>query len=67
MTATPITRADKAACLSREIKMRRRAYPRWVDQGRMTQALADREIAIMQAVLADYTEAPAPDLFGDPA
>jgi hypothetical protein len=62
---SPITRADKAACLTREVKMRARAYPRWVGQGRMTQAQADREIAIMQAVLADYTDAPAPDLFGD--
>lgn len=46
--------------------MRHRAYPRWVSQGRMTQAQADREIAVMTAVLADYEAQvqPAPDLFG---
>mgnify|MGYP000651598192 CR=1 FL=1 len=38
--------------VKREIAMRQRAYPRWVVAGRLTQAKADTEIAVMQAVLA---------------
>lgn len=50
------THADKRACAEREAKMRRRVYPRWVEQKKMTQAEADREIAIMAAIAADYAE-----------
>ncbi len=53
--------AEKYECAKREVRMRKRVYPRWVAQGKMTQAQADREIAIMEAIAADY--APA-DLFG---
>lgn len=58
---TPIPRHEKRQCLEREIRMRRRVYPRWVKDGRMTQAQADREIDVMTAILRDYDE---PDLFG---
>ena len=51
---TEFTRAQKRACIERELKMRRRVYPRWVENGKMTQADADREIAVMEAILADY-------------
>lgn len=54
------TDAEKRACAYRELKMRRRVYPRWVADGRMTQAEADREIALMQAIAEDYAE---PNLF----
>lgn len=54
------TRQKREAAL-REVKMRKRVYPRWVEQNRMTQAKADEEIAIMQAIADDYAE---PDLFG---
>ncbi len=66
MTTAPILLADKITCLQREVKMRHRAYPRWVSQGRMTLAQADHEIAVMTAVLADYEAQvqPTPDLFG---
>lgn len=40
------------ACVKREVAMRRRAYPRWVQQGRMKQAVADHEIALMEEVQA---------------
>lgn len=53
----PITLAQKRACLERELRMRRRVYPRWVKAGRLTQAQAEHEIAVMEAILADY---PAP-------
>lgn len=45
---------EKYECAIREVKMRRRVYPRWVEGGRMTQAAADRELAIMEAIAADY-------------
>lgn len=54
------TDAEKRACAYRELKMRRRVYPRRVAEGRMTEAEADREIALMQAIAEDYAE---PNLF----
>ena len=44
--------AEQIACVTREIGMRRRVYPRWIQAGRMKQDEADREIARMEAVLA---------------
>lgn len=43
---------DQIACVTREIAMRRKVYPRWVAAGKMTQAKADTEISCMLAVLA---------------
>lgn len=43
---------EQIACVRREIAMRERVYPRWVQDRRMAQATADREIACMRAVLA---------------
>ena len=52
--ATPadVRMSDQIACVEREITMRERVYPRWVDAGKMTQAEADRELLAMRAVLA---------------
>lgn len=50
MSDPTITLSDQLAAVQREIAMRRKAYPRWVSLGRMTQPQADREIAAMQAV-----------------
>ena len=47
----PIGLQDQIACVAREIKMRKKVYPRWVGQGNMTQETADREIAVMTEVL----------------
>ena len=44
------TLAQLAACAAREVMMRRRVYPRWVQHGRMSQEKADAEIAMMQAI-----------------
>lgn len=49
MSAYPIY--QQILCVEREIKMRERVYPRFVGQGKMTQAQAEREIDIMRAVL----------------
>jgi hypothetical protein len=50
------------AAVNREIAMRKRVYPRWIETGRMKQAEADHQIAAMQAVLATLmrTRANAP-------
>lgn len=47
----PITLADEIAEVEREIAMRRKVYPRWVETKRMGQQQADRHIAVMEAVL----------------
>ncbi len=45
-----ITRKDLAACANRELALRRKVYPRFIEQGKMKRAEADREIALMQAI-----------------
>ncbi|MGU3416937.1 hypothetical protein [Methylobacterium sp. D54C] len=67
--AEPFTTADLAACAERELAQRRRAYPRWVEAKRMTQALADRQTALMEAIARKLraeaeTEGAKGDLFG---
>jgi hypothetical protein len=37
-------------CVNREINMRTKVYPKWVERGSMTQKKADEEIATMKAV-----------------
>lgn len=44
--------ADQIACIEREIGYRLRVYPRRVEDKKMTQQLADRELDRMRAVLA---------------
>lgn len=43
--------ADEIACVRREIRMREQVYPRRVADGKMKQAIADRELETMRAVL----------------
>lgn len=50
-SATP---KEKLACAARELAMRRNVYPKWVANGRMKQETADREIAVMESIVADY-------------
>lgn len=49
-----ITATDKLREINREIGQRRRVYPRLVAAEKMTQQAADRQIAIMEAIRADY-------------
>lgn len=58
-TGVTITNDMKIAALKRELHLRGRVYPHRVADKRMTQAEADRQIAVMQAILADYE---GPDL-----
>lgn len=50
----PINRHDKIGELKREIAIRRRVYRDQVFTNRMTREMADRRIAVMEAILADY-------------
>jgi hypothetical protein len=43
---------DQIACVERELKYRERVCARRVSEEKMTQALADRELTRMRAVLA---------------
>jgi hypothetical protein len=47
----PITLPEQIAEIEREIELRRRVYPRWVADRKLTQGTADRQIAAMEAVL----------------
>jgi hypothetical protein len=55
MDVPKFTFADFEACARRELKYRIRVYPRLVDEGRMNEARAQREIELM-ASIADYFE-----------
>jgi hypothetical protein len=48
------TDEEKAKCALREAAWRRRVYPNAVAKGRMTQAQADREIAMMDEIAAEF-------------
>jgi len=47
----PITLDDQIAAVRRELAMRERVYLRQVSAGRLKQTAADRELALMRAVL----------------
>lgn len=57
-----ISDEEKLACVEREVKLRHSVYPRLVASGRMTQAAADHEIAVMESIAA-MLRARTPDLF----
>jgi hypothetical protein len=48
------TDEEKAKCALREAAWRRRVYPNSVAKGRMTQEQADREIAMMDEIAAEF-------------
>lgn len=52
------TPSDKLAAVTREVSFRRCVYPRRVSLGKMTQADADRQTAVMEAIAADYRKLP---------
>lgn len=49
--ASPVTLGEQVGCIERELRMRSRVYSRMVSEKKMTQALADRELRQMRAVL----------------
>jgi predicted XRE-type DNA-binding protein len=46
-----ITYSDQEDCARRELAFRRRLYPRWVQQKKLSQAEADREIEVMSSIV----------------
>lgn len=51
------TAEQKRKAVERELAFRRRVYPRFVEQEKMTQKLADEQIAIFEAIRMDYSAA----------
>lgn len=47
---TDVRFVDMLACVDRELVMRRKTYPRWVAQGKLTQDAASQEITRLEAV-----------------
>lgn len=58
MSDQPISIEQQIACVRREIGYRERVYARRISDGKMTQKLADRELAAMRAVLATLEALP---------
>jgi len=56
-----ITTADKLACVERELRMREKTYPRWIDAGKLSLGRATHEIEAMKAIVADYRAAAESD------
>jgi hypothetical protein len=48
---------QKLEAVEREIKLRKRVYPRWVQDKRMSQPEADRQIAVFEEIREDYERA----------
>lgn len=48
------TAQEKLECAERELKYRRSVYARRVELGHMSAELADRQIALMEAIADDY-------------
>lgn len=51
-----ITIDQMIACAKREIGMRHRVYPGWVERKKMRQAEADHQIAAMEAIVVTLEE-----------
>jgi hypothetical protein len=46
---TRVILAEQIAEVGRELGLRRNVYPKWIAAGKLSQALADRQIACMEA------------------
>ena len=56
MTEPGFTNEQLRKCAERELRLRRQVYPGRVERGRMTQQQADRELALMEAILAYFSD-----------
>lgn len=52
--AEGFTARQKQQAAAREVAQRQRVYPRLVEAGRLKQAEAERQVAVMQSIEADY-------------
>jgi hypothetical protein len=48
------TAEEKWKCAARELRMRYRVYPRWIENGNLTADKAQREQDLMAAIVEDY-------------
>lgn len=55
-TPPAFTRAMKRQAIERELTYRRRVYERRISEGKMTKKAADFQIAVFEAILADYAD-----------
>ena len=53
MDLLPVTLDEMLKEIERECALRRRVYPRWVGQGKISQDKADRQIEVMEAIRAE--------------
>ncbi len=44
----PITRGEVIVEIEREIALRKRVYPRWIADRRLTRVKADRQVALLE-------------------
>jgi len=51
---TDFTATEKLAAIDREVRYRVRVYTRLIAEGKLTKEKANREVAIMRAIAADY-------------
>ena len=49
-----VSRDRKLQCIDRELGFRKRLYPRFVEQRKITQDFADEEIAVLESIREDY-------------
>jgi hypothetical protein len=52
-----VTTKDKLRCVQRELAMRKRCYPRWVDENKMSEGKKELELTVMEAIVHDYVAA----------
>lgn len=48
------TMTEKLECVQRELKQREHVYPKRVADGKMSQEFANRQLALMKAIVEDY-------------
>lgn len=53
---TEITRSEMRECAERELKLRQRVYPRWIETNRISPAKATHELAVMEAIVKHLRE-----------
>jgi hypothetical protein len=44
----------KLNAVERELRVRRVVYPRWVEEGKITDGFASAQIAVFEAIAEDY-------------
>lgn len=51
MSGAPVSLEDQITCAKRELAMRKRMYPTWVNAKRLNHLKAENEIAAMAAIV----------------